>query len=73
MGTGFDNRTINGEGMLQIVSPTIVSLGALGPLAVLTTLTAGMFSPIVPEPGTFALLGLGLTAIGFMRRRCAPR
>jgi hypothetical protein len=71
MGTGFDNRTINGEGTIQLVSPTMVSLGALGTLAALTTLTAGLFTPIVPEPGTIALLGLGLTALGALRRYAA--
>jgi hypothetical protein len=68
MGTGFDNRTARGAGALQLVSPTVVSLGALGSLAALNTLTILMF---VPEPGTFALLGSGLIALAALRRRYA--
>jgi hypothetical protein len=60
MGTGFDNRTAGGVGTLQLVSPTSVGLGALGALASLATLTI----TFVPEPGTLALLGIGLAAIG---------
>ena len=66
MGTGFDNRTANGAGTLQLVSPTVVALGALGSLAALATLTIGF---AIPEPGTFVLLGSGLVAIGALRRR----
>ena len=73
MGTGFDNRTIDGEGTLQLVSPTMVSLGALGSLAALTTVTGGLFSHLVPEPATLSLVAVGFAALGAMRRRCAPR
>jgi hypothetical protein len=35
--------------------------------------TAGLFGAVaaVPEPGTFALLGVGLSVIGWRRRRRA--
>jgi hypothetical protein len=69
MGTGFDNRTAGGLGTLQLVTPTAVGLGALGSLASLATLTIHF----VPEPGTLALLGLGLAAIGAVGRRKSAR
>ena len=37
MGTGFDNRTAGGAGVLQLVSPTVISAGALGSIPALTT------------------------------------
>jgi hypothetical protein len=69
-GTGFDNRTQNGYGVLQLVSPTVVHLGALGSLAGLATLTIEFY---VPEPATLGLLGLGLVVLGALRRRNAAR
>ena len=63
MATGFDNRNGAGLAGLQIVSPTIVNLGALGSLPVITVLT------FVPEPTTLALVGFGLAALAGMRRR----
>ena len=65
MGTGFDNRTAGGAGVLQLVSPTIVGLGALGSLASLATLTLH----IVPEPATALLVACGLAGLGALRRR----
>jgi hypothetical protein len=64
-GTGFDNRTAGGLGVLQLVSPTIVALGALGSLASLATLTINF----VPEPGTLLLLGMGLAGIAAISRK----
>ena len=65
MGTGFDNRTAGGAGVLQLVSPTIVGLGALGSLASLATITL----EIVPEPATALLVACGLAALGALRAR----
>jgi PEP-CTERM motif-containing protein len=67
MGTGFDNRaqsTYN-LGTLQIVSPVVISLGALGSLPALATLTL----VYDPEPTTILLVGIGLVGLGAMRRR----
>jgi hypothetical protein len=63
-GTGFDNRDANGVGVLQLVSPAMIDMGALGTLPVLATLTIA-----TPEPGTFLLLGAGLAALGVAARR----
>jgi hypothetical protein len=69
MGTGFDNRTAGGQGTLQLVSPTVVALGALGSLAALATLTI----TFVPEPGTLLLLGMGLAGIAVFGRKGMSR
>jgi hypothetical protein len=67
-GTGVDNRTAGGAGTLVLVSPTNVSLGALGALASIATLTI----TYVPEPGTLLLLGAGVAGLtAFARRKAA--
>jgi hypothetical protein len=58
VGTGFDARTAGGAGQLVLVSPTTVTLGPLGSLAALSTLTLG-----VPEPGTLALVAAGVAGL----------
>ena len=65
MGTGFDNRTAGGLGVLQLVSPTVIGLGALGSLASLATLTLH----IVPEPATALFVALGVAALSALRAR----
>jgi len=69
-GTGVDNRTAAGAGTLVLVSPMSISLGTLGSMASLATLTL----TYVPEPGTLLLLGAGvagLAAVGERRRRAS--
>jgi hypothetical protein len=65
VGTGFDNRTAGGAGVLQLVSPNIIGLGALGAVTALATLSI----TIVPEPTTVLLVGAGLAALAAGRRR----
>lgn len=69
VGTGFDQRTEFGIGTLQVVSPMTIDLGGLGSMGVLATLGI-TFTPI-PEPGTVALVGLGLVALAAGARRRA--
>jgi hypothetical protein len=64
MGTGTDFRTANGVGFLQLVSPAVVNLGALGSVPVLATIWVSN-----PEPATALLVGVGLFALGAIRRR----
>ena len=72
MATGVDNRTAGGLGTLVLVSPTNVSLGVLGSLASIATLTITELS-FVPEPGTLLLVGAGAAALGAIGRRQAGR
>jgi hypothetical protein len=65
VGTGVDNRTAGGAGTLVLVSPTNVSLGVLGNLAAIATLTL----TYVPEPGTLLLLGAGVAGLAAIGRK----
>jgi hypothetical protein len=65
VGTGVDNRTAGGAGTLVLVSPTNVSLGVLGSLAAIATLTI----TYVPEPGTLLLLGAGVAGLAAIGRK----
>jgi hypothetical protein len=66
VGTGFDNRDAQGNGVLQVVTPTFIDLGGLGPMASVAVLS---ISYTVPEPTTVVLLGAGLATIGMVARR----
>jgi PEP-CTERM motif len=65
MGTGFDARTAGGAGTLQLVTPSVVSVGPFGTIGLLSTLTI----TFVPEPGTLALVGVGLALLTARARR----
>jgi hypothetical protein len=71
-GTGVDSRNPDGSGTLTLISPTNVSLGALGSLASIATLTieyAGEGPPPTPEPGTLLLLGTGVLGLVMVGRK----
>jgi hypothetical protein len=55
VGTGFDLRTGAGGGHLQLVSPNAMTLGELGSIPTLMTLSI----EFVPEPATALLLAGG--------------
>jgi hypothetical protein len=68
VGTGVDNRTAGGLGTLVLVSPTTVSLGVLGSLASIATLSITELS-FVPEPGTLVLVGAGVAMLAAAGRK----
>jgi hypothetical protein len=63
---GYDNRTANGTGVVQLISPFHVTTNAAGNLPGLAvqTLTFG-----APEPGEILLLGAALGSIALLARR----
>ena len=65
MATGFDARTLGGAGTLQLVTPAVYSVGALGSIPILSTLSI----TYTPEPGTAILLAAGVAALSAMARR----
>ena len=69
MGTGFDNRTAGGQGVLQLVTPAVIYLGSLGSFASIATVSL----TIVPEPATAILVGCGLVGLGVLRSRLASQ
>ena len=85
VGPGFSTGSSLGDGRqashwkdnlgLGIMDPTF-SFGELGVISANDIMAFDVIgwdltSPPVPEPSTYAMLGLGLAAIGFMRRRKA--
>src|SRR5690606_19245780 len=70
VGTGVDNRNPDGSGTLVLISPTTVSLGPIGQLAALATLT---LTYAAPEPGAMLLGAAALASLlaGARRKRTA--
>ncbi len=65
--TGVDNRTAEGGGNLNIVSPISILLGPLGNLPSVSILSLDY--EVVPEPGTLLLLGSGIAGLAMLGRR----
>lgn len=68
-GSGFDARDGNGVGAVRLVSPLqLVPLSA-GPSAAQYAAIVTLDLVFVPEPGTVALVAVGLLAMGALRRQ----
>ena len=63
--TAYDNRTAGGVGAVQLVAPATGNIGIFGAIPVFGVLQI----EYTPEPGTWLLLGGGLTALGAAARR----
>lgn len=62
--TAFDNRTPGGDGVVQLVAPATVSAGLLGSVPLFAVLTIDY----TPEPGTLALLSVGIAGLAARAR-----
>lgn len=68
-GSGFDARDGNGVGAVRLVSPLKLVPVSAGPSAAQYAAIVTLDLVFVPEPGTGVLVGVGLLAMGALRKR----
>jgi len=67
--TGIDNRSSDGTGVLQLVTPVIFDVIGWGEMPATATLKLDFMPPAIPEPASALLLGLGLAGLLVLGRR----
>jgi hypothetical protein len=66
---GYDNRTPNHNGVVQLISPFKIITNAAGNLPGLAVQTLTFAGAVVPEPGTLLLIGSGVVGLAFLGRK----
>jgi hypothetical protein len=66
---GYDNRTVNGEGTIQLVSPVMTHWLASTPAFRYATVGVGIMTlTFAPEPTKVLMLGAGLSLLALLHR-----
>jgi hypothetical protein len=66
---GYDNRTPNHNGVVQLISPFKVITNAAGNLPGIAIQTLTFAGAVVPEPGTLLLIGSGVVGLALLGRK----